>query len=76
MGCRFPGVADSPRELWRLLERGADVISGPPADPSREPEFDPGFFGISPREALAMEPQHRLLLETAWEALERTGIDS
>ncbi|MFF4401115.1 type I polyketide synthase [Streptomyces sp. NPDC001480] len=37
--------------------------------------FDPGFFGISPREALAMDPQHRLLLEVAWEAFERAGID-
>ncbi|KPI16120.1 6-deoxyerythronolide-B synthase, partial [Actinobacteria bacterium OK074] len=36
--------------------------------------FDPDFFGISPREALAMDPQHRLLLETAWETFERAGI--
>src|SRR6201988_4459972 len=37
--------------------------------------FDAAFFGVSPSEALATDPQHRMLLELSWEALERAGID-
>lgn len=35
--------------------------------------FEPAVFGISPREALGMDPQQRLVLQVAWEALERAG---
>lgn len=36
--------------------------------------FDADFFGMSPREARQVDPQHRLLLELAWEAMESAGI--
>jgi rifamycin polyketide synthase modules 1, 2 and 3 len=36
--------------------------------------FDAALFGITPREAAAIDPQHRLLLETAWHALEHANI--
>ncbi|MGB7443480.1 MAG: SDR family oxidoreductase [Coleofasciculaceae cyanobacterium] len=38
--------------------------------------FDASFFGFSPRESEVMDPQHRLFLECAWEALENAGYDS
>ena len=36
--------------------------------------FDPSAFGIAPRDALTMEPQQRLMIEVAWDALEDAGI--
>ncbi len=36
--------------------------------------FDSEFFGMAEREATAMDPQHRLLLETSWEAVEHAGL--
>lgn len=36
--------------------------------------FDSEFFGMGDREATVSDPQHRLLLETSWEAMEHAGL--
>jgi phthiocerol/phenolphthiocerol synthesis type-I polyketide synthase E len=38
--------------------------------------FDASFFGYTPREAAETDPQHRLFLEVAWQALEDAGYDT
>jgi acyl transferase domain-containing protein/NADPH:quinone reductase-like Zn-dependent oxidoreductase/NAD(P)-dependent dehydrogenase (short-subunit alcohol dehydrogenase family)/aryl carrier-like protein len=73
-------VADIPTERW-LKERfhhpdkGKDYRT-PQAQGgflSNIDAFDPAVFGISPREASSLDPQQRILLEVAWEALEDAG---
>ena len=56
-----PGVPDRSVSRWGGF---LDDVAG----------FDPEFFGISEREAAALDPQHRLLLETSWEAVEHAGL--
>jgi acyl transferase domain-containing protein/SAM-dependent methyltransferase/acyl carrier protein len=63
-----------------LIESGVDPAEI--ADPAYVPAkgafdqadgFDAGLFGYAPREAALMDPQHRVMLECAWEALEHGG---
>jgi acyl transferase domain-containing protein/acyl carrier protein len=61
-----------PARAALLTEPGATARRGGFLDEVLD--FDAAFFGISPREARALDPQHRLLLEVAWEALEHAGL--
>ncbi|MEU1287490.1 SDR family NAD(P)-dependent oxidoreductase, partial [Kitasatospora sp. NPDC005856] len=90
MSCRYPGGANDPEQLWRLLAEGFDGVTPFPADRGWRIEdasytprggflddvagFDAELFGISPREALVMDPQQRILLEASWEAFEAAGL--
>ncbi len=56
-----PGVPDRSVSRWGGF---LDDVAG----------FDPEFFGIDDPEAAALDPQHRLLLEVSWEAVEHAGL--
>jgi acyl transferase domain-containing protein len=89
VSCRFPGadgpaalwrslcagvdaIGVVPADRWAAdIAPGTGVELGGFLD--GVDRFDAGFFGISPREAAGMDPQQRLVLELAWEALEDAG---
>jgi acyl transferase domain-containing protein/thioesterase domain-containing protein len=88
---RFPGASgpDAPAVLWRNLCAGVESIRAlPGGEPRRDPRlvnargvldgidlFDAPLFGFTPREAELLDPQHRVFLQCAWEALEDAGVD-
>ena len=73
-------VTEVPADRWDI-SRWYDADRASPGKMStrwggfldRIDQFDAQFFGISPREAAMLDPQHRILLEVAWEALEHAG---
>ncbi|MFC6061964.1 type I polyketide synthase [Streptomyces ochraceiscleroticus] len=78
---RRTAVRDIPPDRWSayMTRHGDDaaVVRNTTARGSYLADiagFDAEFFGISPREAQLMDPQQRLCLEVAWEALERSGL--
>lgn len=63
-----PHFDENPEALGKSYTRWGGFVGGDIQT------FDPAFFGMSGREAKNIEPQERLLLETAWEVFERAGI--
>ena len=74
-------ITEVPPQRWHL-DAFYDLQPGKPGKISTRwggfleqvDQFEPSFLGISPRETEQMDPQHRLVLEVAWEALENAGI--
>ena len=75
-------------EFWQNLISGVELISVFPTANNDDKTikagsiledvdlFDADFFGINPREAEITDPQHRMFLECAWEALENAGYNT
>ncbi|HEY3731039.1 MAG TPA: beta-ketoacyl synthase N-terminal-like domain-containing protein [Steroidobacteraceae bacterium] len=71
-----------PAERWNV-EQFYDPVRGTPGKTYTRcgsfidgvDQFDADFFGMTPLEAKGLDPQHRLLLEVSWAALEHAGHD-
>ncbi|MEK9281145.1 amino acid adenylation domain-containing protein [Bradyrhizobium sp. ISRA442] len=89
MSCRVAGL-ENLHEFWEAVRSGRDCLTASSEDGGRPQQrgragrggflkhiaaFDAKFFGITPREAEVMDPRQRLLLESAWTAIEHAGED-
>lgn len=73
------GIVDVPSDRWDSRKIADNEGVRIPTDkagfiPDLD-RFDAALFGILPNEAVEMDPQQRMLLETAWHALEDAGYD-
>jgi acyl transferase domain-containing protein/acyl carrier protein len=87
MSGRFPGAATLD-QYWLNLCQGVDTISRTTVIQNGQRKiralgmlrdvdlFDASFFNFTPKEAEITDPQHRIFLEVAWEALEDAGYGS
>lgn len=78
---RGEAITEVPSDRWDPTAFDQCISSGEPLIATQRggfldsiDQFDTGFFGISPNEARSIDPQHRLLLETAWHAIEDAGL--
>ena len=64
-----------PGTAWPVTPSADDPATRHGAFIERIDRFDSRFFRISPIEARGMDPKQRMLIETAWHALEDAGMD-
>jgi acyl transferase domain-containing protein len=72
-------ITPFPKERWGLemfeeeKKEGSEAVSLLAGCLKEAASFDAEFFGLSPREAEGIDPQQRILLETAWKTIEDAG---